>query len=100
MRQEIAIKLAAGEDTETIKAYFLAQYGPQVLGEPPRAGFNWLAWLLPVIALAGGAIFLLVRGRSLFINPARRSTSAPPQPAETEDDPYASQLEEELKHYG
>lgn len=97
MRQEIAIKLAAGEDTATIKAYFLAQYGPQVLGEPPRAGFNWLAWLLPVIALAGGAIFLLVRGRSLFRKTSQQPVGAP---AEAQTDPYASQLEEELKHYG
>lgn len=99
MRQEIALKLAAGEDIESIKTYFLAQYGPQILGEPPREGFNWLAWILPFVALGGGAIFLVARGRSLFMRPA----SARPAPTATvapEDEPYARRLEEELNRYG
>lgn len=58
MKEMIAIKLSEGEDTESIKAYFVEQYGPQVMGEPPRQGFNWLAWILPVVGLlVGGYIF-------------------------------------------
>jgi cytochrome c-type biogenesis protein CcmH len=98
MRQEIKLKLEAGADVETIKADFLAQYGPQILGEPPRSGFNWLAWILPIVALAGGAIFLLVRGRTLWQQPV--ATAAPAAPVNKEDEPYARQLEEELKRYG
>lgn len=98
MRQEIALKLEAGEDTESIKNYFLAQYGPQILGEPPRAGFNWLAWILPVVALVGGAAFLLVRGRRLFLRPALIPTPINSPPSDT--DRHARQLEEELKRYG
>lgn len=102
MRQEIAIKLEAGQDAASIKQDFLDQYGPQVLGEPPRSGFNWLAWILPFVGLFGGAIFLLVRGRSLLFNsaaasPDRRPASMPPIPPQ--DDPYARQLDEELKRY-
>ena len=58
MKEMIAIKLAEGEDVESIKAYFVDRSGPQVLGEPPRQGFNWLAWILPVIALVLGGVFL------------------------------------------
>ena len=47
MRDVIAEKLAAGEPKDDIKTYFVAQYGPQVMGEPPMEGFNWLAWVLP-----------------------------------------------------
>src|SRR5215204_2415292 len=57
MKDVIAIKLAEGEDTESIKAYFVEQYGPQVMGEPPRAGFNWLAWILPALAVVVGGFF-------------------------------------------
>ena len=58
MKEMIAIKLSEGEDTDSIKAYFVEQYGPQVMGEPPRQGFNWLAWILPVVGLlVGGYIF-------------------------------------------
>lgn len=100
MRQEIAIKLEAGEDAESIKAHFLEQYGPQILGEPPREGFNWLAWILPVVVMAGGAIFLAVRGRSLFVRAAQTTASTLPKSAETADDPMAHKLDEELKRYG
>ncbi len=102
MRQEIALKLEAGQDAASIKQDFLDQYGPQVLGEPPRSGFNWLAWILPFVGLLGGAIFLLMRGRRLIFNPAaasqdrRPATSASVAP---HDYPYARQLDEELKRY-
>lgn len=125
MRQEIALKLEAGEDAASIKQYFLDQYGPQILGEPPRQGFNWLAWILPVIALGGSAVFLVLRGRHLFYRSPGDGTAAsvtgvqaprgapccaaaPPSGAPAAgpgggpnpDDRHACQLEEELKRYG
>lgn len=96
MRQEIALKLAAGESTESIKQYFLAQYGPQILGEPPRQGFNWIAWILPFAALLVSGVILVMRGRRLFVRSPAVNPSAPTPPP---DDPYARQLEEELKRY-
>jgi cytochrome c-type biogenesis protein CcmH len=98
MRQEIALKLAAGEDAAAIKAYFLTQYGPQILGEPPRAGFNWLAWILPFVALVAGALFLVVRARHLFVRGT--PSPAPVPPPAPPSDRHAHQLEEELKRYG
>jgi cytochrome c-type biogenesis protein CcmH len=104
MRQEIALKLEEGEDVASIKQYFLEQYGPQILGEPPREGFNWLAWILPVIALGGGAVFLLLRGRHLLYGASQDGTPAAsvnaPGGRPNPDDRHARQLEEELKHYG
>lgn len=99
MRQEIALKLAEGEDLESIKAYFLEQYGPQILGEPPREGFNWLAWILPFAVLIGSGLFLALRGRRLFTGhkPAPVTNSQAVRP--TSDDPYERQLAEELKRY-
>ena len=66
MREQIGIQLANDASAEEIKAYFIEQYGPQVLGEPPFSGFNWLAWAVPVIALAAGALLLLRRGRAML----------------------------------
>jgi cytochrome c-type biogenesis protein CcmH len=100
MRQEISFKLAAGQDLESIKADFVTQYGPQILGEPPRQGFNWLAWLLPVAVMLAGAIFLVVRGRSLFVSSAAGRTAASPPATIQEDERLARQLDEELKRYG
>ncbi|MCB0045314.1 MAG: cytochrome c-type biogenesis protein CcmH [Caldilineaceae bacterium] len=97
MKDEIAIKLAAGDDTESIKSYFVTQYGPQVLGEPPRSGFNLLAWILPVAVLLGGGLFVLTRGRSMMqdIRPAPVASSERPVP----DDDYARRLDEELARH-
>jgi cytochrome c-type biogenesis protein CcmH len=100
MKEVIAIKLAEGEDTATIKDYFLTQYGPQVLGEPPREGFNWLAWILPVVALIGGGYFFW-RTTHRLIRPAAAPAGAGATPAAVEGkDAYERKLDEELARYG
>ena len=39
-----------------IKDELVAQFGPAVLAAPPREGFHWLAWLLPLAGLLAGAV--------------------------------------------
>lgn len=97
MKDVIGEKLAGGEDAASIKNYFVTQYGPQVLGEPPLEGFNWLAWILPVLAMVVGGLFILSRVR----NGARRSedTVVAPAPPAAAGDAYSRKLDEELKHY-
>ena len=56
MRDMIDEELAAGKSKEEVKAQFIELYGPVVLGEPPREGFNLLAWLVPVLLVVGGII--------------------------------------------
>ena len=58
MRQDIARKLEAGESPEQIRQEFVALYGPQVLGEPPKRGINLLVWVLPAVGLILGAAWL------------------------------------------
>lgn len=95
MKEVIAVKLAEGEDAESIKAYFLDYYGPQILGEPPREGFNWLAWLLPPLALLGGGIFVWMRTRRMVQQSETTSAAAPMVPTDEDE----RKLEEELKRY-
>jgi cytochrome c-type biogenesis protein CcmH len=40
---------------EKIKDELVADFGPSVLAAPPREGFHWLAWLLPLVGLLGAA---------------------------------------------
>jgi cytochrome c-type biogenesis protein CcmH len=40
---------------QQIKDELVAEYGPAVLAAPPRKGFHWLAWLLPLAGLLAGA---------------------------------------------
>ncbi|HXF60627.1 MAG TPA: cytochrome c-type biogenesis protein CcmH [Caldilineaceae bacterium] len=102
MKEVIAIKLSEGEDTESIRAYFVEQYGPQVLGEPPRSGFNWLAWLLPVAGVIGGGLFFWRMTHRLVrpAGPGESRASNQPAPPQTPEDEYARKLEEELAKYG
>lgn len=95
MREVIAIKLAEGEDAESIRDYFLEQYGPQVLGEPPRQGFNWLAWILPLAAVVGGAFFLWSR-LQVMTRPAEAAQARAPG---AEIDERERRLDEELARY-
>lgn len=104
MRQVIAEKLEAGVPKEQIKREFVAQYGPIVLGEPPRQGLNLLGWVLPVAALALGAGWLLYTIRRWTRQPASAASEPAPtveqQPAATaaadDSDTYLSRVEAEL----
>lgn len=102
MKEMIGLKLAEGENTDSIRDYFVAQYGPQVLGEPPWQGINWLAWVLPFVVLAIGGYFLWNTVRRM-VRPApvaARSSAAPSAtPAQPEDE-YSAKLAEELNRYG
>ena len=64
MKTFIRVRIAAGDSEQEIKDALVAQFGSEVLAEPPGGGFGLLAWLLPIAALVGGAIAvaLLVRG--------------------------------------
>ncbi|MGH7411624.1 MAG: cytochrome c-type biogenesis protein [Candidatus Methylomirabilis sp.] len=63
MREVIREKLNSGESADQILAYFVSRYGEWILLSPKREGFNWVAWLLPFVAILGGVgvIGLVVR---------------------------------------
>jgi cytochrome c-type biogenesis protein CcmH len=105
MRQQISDRLAAGVPKEQIKKEFVAQYGPVVLGEPPREGLNWLVWLLPVVALIGGAVWIFMTLRGWTKAPAGPASAAPaaePQipltpGANADGDDYLAQVDADLR---
>jgi len=83
MKQAIRKKIAAGWTKKQILDYMVANYGPRVLSEPSRHGFDLLAWVLPIgaallgfAALAAGALYWSRR-------PPPRE---PPQPAGIDDE--------------
>ncbi len=66
MKAFIRVRIAAGDSEQQIKDALVAEFGPEVLAEPPEGGFGLLAWLLPLGALLGGAVAvgLLIRAWS------------------------------------
>jgi len=82
-RELIREKLALGWDENQIKAYFVEQYGERVLTEPPRRGFNWLAYLLPPIVFTYG-LYLVIR--TIMLRKRIPQAAAPiPESAPPED---------------
>jgi cytochrome c-type biogenesis protein CcmH len=55
MKAFIRARIAAGDSAAEIKTQLVDQFGPAVLAEPPKRGFDLLAWLLPLGALVIGA---------------------------------------------
>lgn len=95
MRELIHEKLKNGESPDQIRAYFVSRYGEWVLLAPTRQGFNWLAWLLPFVAiLGGGGIILLTIRRSI-----RRGQKSNAKQGGSADPRYASRLDAELKDW-
>jgi cytochrome c-type biogenesis protein CcmH len=55
MKVFIRERIAAGATESEIKAELVEQFGRGVLAEPPKSGFDLLAWVLPLGGLAAGA---------------------------------------------
>lgn len=77
---------------EEIKDELVAQFGPAVLAAPPREGFHWLAWLLPIAGLLGGAAVV----SALVWRWSRRRPDEPQQVVDTNGRPLDPELERRL----
>ena len=98
-RDLIRLKLSQGESEEQIKQYFVDNYGARVLNEPPRTGLNWLAYIVPPVAILAGAFFLF-RAFKAMRKPATASpASGGAQSGSTGPaaDDYVARLEEEVR---
>jgi cytochrome c-type biogenesis protein CcmH len=58
IRQFISARIAVGDTKSEIKQELVAQFGPAILAEPSKNGFNLVAWVLPFVALGVGAVVL------------------------------------------
>lgn len=89
MRQLIRERLAAGESSEQVVAYFTAKYGEWILLSPRPRGFNLLVWTLPFAGLLAGlvGIFLV----------ARRWSRRPAPGVEAVDPAYRERIRAELE---
>jgi cytochrome c-type biogenesis protein CcmH len=110
MKEVIAQKLTAGESKESIKAYFVQQYGDVVLGQPPREGFNLIAYIFPILAAVvgiGWVVYLVMSWRKRqgatvpamprgANQPEATPSAAPRKPGEDTDD-YMKRVERELR---
>lgn len=98
-RDLIRLKLAEGWTESQIKQYFVDQYGARVLSEPPRQGWYWLIYLIPVALLLAG-VYILARAYQSMratVTAERVSVEQAKQASASPDDEYLRRVEEELK---
>ncbi|MBI5934923.1 MAG: cytochrome c-type biogenesis protein CcmH [Chloroflexi bacterium] len=94
-RDLIRLKLSQGESEAEIKQYFVDNDGASVLKEPPREGLNWLAYIIPPLAILAGAAFLFGAFRRMK-KPALAASAQSPE-VDASADEYVSRLEAEVK---
>jgi cytochrome c-type biogenesis protein CcmH len=92
-RDLIRQDLAAGWSAKQIEDYFVQQYGPAVLAEPPAQGWNLLAYIVPLVVLLASIVFVV-----RIFRRAAKPPQAPLPRTSLPEDPYLSRLEDELQH--
>jgi len=93
-RNDIKRMLQEGKNEQQIRDYFVARFGPQVLGAPPAEGFNWLAYILPVAGIFLGVLIAWLCLRTWLI---RRAPGAAPVDMPEIPREYAERIEKEMK---
>jgi cytochrome c-type biogenesis protein CcmH len=98
-RDFIRQQIAQGRTKKQIKAALVAEYGPTVLASPPRKGFDWSAYLVPVLLAVlalGGVVFAVRRWRRTPAPADQPDGPEPAAPADPLDPEEARRLDAEL----
>ena len=95
MRVMVREKLAQGESRSEILQFFVDRYGPVVLAEPPKSGFNLLIWVIPPIALLLGCGIVAMTVRAMRRGQHRYAEEASMTTARLE--PYLSVVDQEIQ---
>jgi cytochrome c-type biogenesis protein CcmH len=79
MKRVVRERLARGDTPDQVRRYFVSRYGEWVLLKPKAAGVNLSVWLLPLVALLGGAtVVWLAVGRWVKRGETRAAAPEPP----------------------
>ncbi len=92
MRAIVRERIAAGDDNDAVRQYFIDRYGDWVLLDPPLNRKTILLW-------AGGGVILLVGVGLIFIR-MRRSTRAGAQGQTALSDTEKAELERLMREQG
>jgi cytochrome c-type biogenesis protein CcmH len=93
--------VAKGASEEEVLDHFLGKYGERILAAPRVQGFNLLAYVMPVVALAmGGILILFLFRRAAGARPAEQPRVAPGgAPSTAFDESLQARFKEELERF-
>ncbi len=94
IKRIISARIAAGDTRSEIKAALVEDYGPAILAEPSKRGFDLVAWLLPLAGIAVAAAVLAVAARRW----SRRQPAPDGAPVHLEPE-LERRLDEELARF-
>jgi cytochrome c-type biogenesis protein CcmH len=96
-RAQIGQMLAEGQTEQQIKDYFVARYGARVLAQPPAEGTSLWLYVLPIVGVIVGVIFIVWLLRRL----RRRGAEAPVAVTspKSSGDEYTDRVEQDLKNF-
>ena len=63
LKAEVRRQLALGYTGDQVIASFERSYGEFIRLAPKAEGFNWMVWLMPIVAFAVGALWIYLRLR-------------------------------------
>ena len=92
MRAVVRERLAEGMTREEVIQFFVDRYGEEVLAAPPREGFNLIAWIVPIAAVALGAAAVALVVRSM-----RRSAEGAAAHSEEGLEEYLAVVDREME---
>lgn len=98
MKKVIGAKIDSGYSEEQISDELVSIYGLAILAEPPKKGFNLMAWIMPFagVVAAGGLIFYSVR---IWTDRRTERMDYELKKSEEEMDKYTKKLEKELEDW-
>ena len=99
-RAQIGQMLSEGQSEQQIKDYFMSRYGARVLAQPPATGTTLLLYILPIVGLIVGAVFVVWLLRRLRARGTQANSPQPTVAASTPTgDEYADRVEKDLKNW-
>jgi cytochrome c-type biogenesis protein CcmH len=93
-RDAIRQKLELGWSDEAIIDNFVEAYGARVIGTPPKAGLNWLLYVIPPFAAIGlgAAAFMILRKNRV----AKSDPEVPAAEVKRPVEPYRKKLNDDI----
>jgi cytochrome c-type biogenesis protein CcmH/NrfF len=95
---ELHSEIDAGASDDDIFKSFAAKYGPTVLAEPNRGGFDDVAWIGPFAFLLLGIVLILLLLRLWKRRHASLTAALPEIPSTPETDPLRQRIRDETKY--